>query len=159
MDDKMFNAQIAKHFYPIDFSNIPGFPNFYRDHNDICNYFRIFYVRGDSTIHHIIDFIGLLVEFNIVHEDNMMQMFASTLAEKAYCWFFEDLPNKHITSLSSFLRMFLKRRCREGSCMVAVERNFKNSLLNMLPEIEYHEKSKNHPISLWWITLSVLSSF
>ena len=34
-DDKKLNAHIAKHFYPIDFSNIPGFPNFYHAHNDI----------------------------------------------------------------------------------------------------------------------------
>ena len=88
MSDKKLNAQIAKHFYPIDFSNIPGFPNFYCDQNDVYNYFRIFYGHVDSAIHHVIDFIGLLVEFNIVHEDNMMQMFASTLVEKEHSMVF-----------------------------------------------------------------------
>ena len=80
MDYKRLNAQFAESFYPIDVSNTPGFPNFYRDQNDIYKYLRIFYGHDDSTIHHVIDFIGLLVEFNIVHEDNMMQMFASTFA-------------------------------------------------------------------------------
>ena len=111
----------------------------------IINYIRIFYGHNDSAIHHVIDFIRLLATFNIVHEDNMMQMFASTLAEKAYCWFSEDLPNKHITSLSKFLDMFLKQWCRKGSCMVAVERNLKNSFSNMLPKIDYHEEIQEPP--------------
>ena len=145
MDDKNLNAQIAKHFYPIDFSNIPGFPNLYRDQNDIYDYFRIFYGHGDSTIHHVIDFIGSLVEFNIVYEDNMMQMFASTFAERVYCWFSKDLPNKHNSSLSSFLSMFLKWWCGKGSCMVVVERHIKKYFTNMLPEIEYHEEIQEPP--------------
>ena len=106
MDYKKLNAQIAKHFYPIDFSNISGFPNFYRDQNDIYNYFRVSYGHSDLAIHHVIDFIGLLAEFNIVHEDNMMQMFASTLAEKTYCWFLRIFQTNTLTPFQASVRCF-----------------------------------------------------
>ena len=72
MDYKKLNAQIAEHFYSIDFSNISGFPNFYHDQNDIYDYFRIFYGHGDLSIDHVIDFVGLSYEFKIVNEDNTM---------------------------------------------------------------------------------------
>ena len=99
--------QIAGLFHLIDFSNIPGFPNFGHDVGDVYKWLPVFHGNyGDSTIWHIKSFLQLLVDSNVLHEDNMMEMFAGTFWGEAYCWFYQGLPNKCITYFPSFLCNF-----------------------------------------------------
>ena len=72
-------AQIARFFHPIDFSNISGFPNFGHDVGDVYKWLPVFHGNyGDSAIWHIKSFLQLLADSNVLFEDNMMEMFAST---------------------------------------------------------------------------------
>ena len=80
MDDKETSAQISKLLFRINFSNIPGFPNSHYGEN-LSSYLPIFHGHGndDSTRLHIMDFLKVLANFDIVHEDIMILMFASYL--------------------------------------------------------------------------------
>ena len=61
-------------------------------------------------------------------------VFANTLEEDAFEWFFEDLFSKCITSFSSFLKIFFEKwREDEGD----MESFIKNSLAS-LPRKEHH---------------------
>ena len=99
----------ASTFHPIDFSDIPGFPNFSFDPNEIYDYTPSFRGKRDSSISHITSFIKVLIKFNVLHEDDWMVVFANTLGEDVFEWFFEDLSSKCITSFSSFLKIFLEK--------------------------------------------------
>ena len=82
-------AQTARLFHPVDFSNIPGFPNFGHDVWDVYKWLPGFLGNyGDSTIWHIKSFLQLLADSNALYEDNMMKMFASTFHGEACCWFY-----------------------------------------------------------------------
>ena len=50
-----------------------------------------------------------MADFNILHEDNMMEMFVGIFWGEACCWFYQGLPNKCITSFPSFLWIFLEQ--------------------------------------------------
>ena len=85
MDDEEVGAQISKLLLPIDFSNILGFPNSHYGEN-IPSHLPIFHGHGnvDSTRLHIMTFLKVLVDFDIVHEDIMILMFVSSLNGDAY---------------------------------------------------------------------------
>ena len=103
-------ARLTGMFQPIYFSNIPGFPNCCNGFEDAYNWLSTFHGNyGDSAIWHVKSFLQLIADFNILHEDNMMEMFASTFWGEACCWFYQGLPNKCITSFPSFLWMFLEQ--------------------------------------------------
>ena len=87
-----YGAQFTLMFQPIDFSNIPGFPNYGEGVGDAYNWLPPFHGDyGDSAIWHVKSFLQLIVDFNIFHEDNMMQMFASTFWGEACYWFYQGL--------------------------------------------------------------------
>ena len=105
-----YGAQLTLTFQPIDFSNIPGFPNYCDGLGDAYNWLPTFHGDyGDSAIWHVKSFLQLIADLNILHEDNMMEMFAGTFQGEACCWFYQGLPNKCITSFPSFLWMFLEQ--------------------------------------------------
>ena len=104
-----YGAQLTLMFQPIDFSNILGFTNYGDGLGDAYNWLPTFHgYYGDSAISHVKSFLQLIADLNILHEDNMMEMFASTLWGEACCWFYQGLPNKCITSFPRFLWMFLE---------------------------------------------------
>ena len=72
-------AQIVELFHPIEFSNIPGFPNFGHGVGNIYKWLPVFHGNyGDSTIWHVKSFLQLMANSNVLYEDNMMEMFLST---------------------------------------------------------------------------------
>ena len=73
MDDEYYGAQISNAYPPIDFSGIPGFPNYEPYLQDkIYSYASIFCGNGNSAIIHIISFLSFVNKINILHRDNMM---------------------------------------------------------------------------------------
>ena len=85
----------------------------------------LFFGNGDLTVCHIIYFLSFLVnDVNILHQDNKMQEFVSTLSKDAWMWYY-GLPNKSITSLKNFLELFFKRwHNGEEDMMTALEKGF-----------------------------------
>ena len=72
----------------------------------------------------------------------MVLMFASSLNGDAYYWFFKDIPDRCITSLLSFFRIFLIQWYFDGTNM---EKLLRNSFPYLLPgENIYLEASKQH---------------
>ena len=80
MDEE--RARISSEYPSINFSNIPRFPN---DHNgeDISDHLPIFWGNEHAEVQHVISFHKILDDFNVLYEDNMMEMFVSTLRENA----------------------------------------------------------------------------
>ena len=143
MDDKEVGAQISNSLLPIDFSNIPSLPNSH-DGENISSHLPIFHGHGndDSTRLHIMTFLKVLVDFDIVHEDIMILMFASSLDGDAYYWFIEDIHDICITSLSIFFRNFLIQCYSDGTNM---EKFVRNAFAYFLPDKKlYLEASKQH---------------
>ena len=85
MDEfEKYGAQIARNFQPIDFSNIAGFPNSCNGAGDTYKWLLVFHGNyGDSAIWHVKYFLQLMADFNILYEDHMMEMFASTFRGEA----------------------------------------------------------------------------
>ena len=101
-------ARISNEYPFINYSNIPRFPN-YHNGEDISDHLPIFWGNEHAEVRHVISFLKILVDFNVLYEDNMIEMFVSTLRGNAYEWYLNGLPNKFITSLSIFLRIFLRQ--------------------------------------------------
>ena len=109
LDDfrEKYGAQLTLVFQPIDFSNILGFPNCCDGWVDAYNWHLTFHGNyGDSAIWHVKSFLQLIVDFNILHVDNMMEMFASTFQGEDGYWFYQGLPDKCITSFPSSFGSF-----------------------------------------------------
>ena len=71
-----YGAQLTVMFHPIGFSNILGFPNCCNGLVDAYNWLLAFYGNyGDSAIWHVKSFLQLMADSNVLHEDNMMEMF------------------------------------------------------------------------------------
>ena len=144
-----FDAQLASRFPPIDFSNTPGFPNCCDGSTDVYNWLPIFYGdHGDSAIWHVKSFLQLIVDFNIFHEDDMMQMFASTFWGEAGYWFYQGLPDKCITSFPSFLWMFLEQWHDGRGSMNGLKRLLENICTFYLSGTEYHTETYDGPFSM-----------
>ena len=84
-----------------------------------------FFGNGDSTVCQVIYFLSFLVnDVNIIHQDNKMHAFSSTLSKDAWMWYY-GLPDKSITSLKNFLEFFFKRwHNGEEDIMTALEKGF-----------------------------------
>ena len=84
MDDEGYGSQISSAYPPIDFSGIPGFPNYgpYLQ-DEIFSQAPKFYGSGDSAICHIIFVFSFVTKLNILHRDNVMRIFANYLEKKA----------------------------------------------------------------------------
>ena len=106
MDEE--RARISSEYHSINFSNIPGFPN-YHNGEDISDHLPIFWGNKHPEVRHVISFLKILVDINVLYEDDMMEMFVSTLRGNACEWYLKGLPNKGITSFLCFLRIFLRQ--------------------------------------------------
>ena len=73
MDDQDYGALISNANSSIDFSGIPGFPN-YEPYLQDKRYSQapIFCGNGDSVFIHIISFLSFVNKLNILHMDNMI---------------------------------------------------------------------------------------
>jgi hypothetical protein len=66
-----------------------------------------FHGHNDSTTLHITSFMKVISDFDVVHEDVMMKMFALTLEDFAEIWF-ENLGRKEISSFAGLIKAFHK---------------------------------------------------
>ena len=74
----------------IDFSNISGFPNDGYHHTKLYNVATEFFGNnGESVTYHIDTFFKLVVDFNVVHEDDLMVIFSFSLKGDAENWFYD----------------------------------------------------------------------
>ena len=73
MDDEDYGALISSVYPAIDFSGIPGFPN-YEPYLQDERYSQAltFYGDGDSAVCHIIFVFAFVTKLNILHRDNVM---------------------------------------------------------------------------------------
>ena len=143
MDDEEVGVEISKLLLPINFSNIPGFPNSHYGEN-LTSYLPIIHGHGNDDLSrlHIMDFIKVLDDSHIVHEDIMILMFASSLNGDYYYWFIGDILDRCITSLLSLFGIFLIQWYFDGTNM---EKFLRNSFPYFLPgENIYLEASKQH---------------
>ena len=76
MDEE--RTRISTKYPSINFSNIPRFPN-YHNGEDISDHLPIFWGNEHAEVQHVISFRKILVDFNVLYEDTMMEMFFSTL--------------------------------------------------------------------------------
>ena len=137
-------AQISSKYSSINFSNIPRFPN-YHNGEDISDHLPIFWGNNHAKVRHVIYFLKILVDFNVLYEDNMIEMFVSTLRENACEWYLNCLPNKGITSLSSFLRIFLRQWHTGETTVEVLDKFLEGFIYTSLPWIEYHEEDPKLP--------------
>ena len=105
MDEE--RAFISSKYSSIHFSNIPRFPN-YDNGEDISYHLPIFWGNKHAKIRHVIYFLKILADVNVLYEYSMIEMFVNTLQGNACEWYLNCIPNKCITSLPRFLRIFLR---------------------------------------------------
>lgn len=74
---------------------------------DIFDSISDFLDNNDSAAQHIINFTKVVVDFNVVHEVELMYALSFLLAGDAFTWFHEDIPIKSIFSLAELLKVFL----------------------------------------------------
>ena len=132
-------THITKQSYPIDFSNISGFPNFGDGEKVLYKWRPVFHGNSDVK-----SFLEFLTDFNALYEDTMMQVFVSSLQGDFYFCFYKGLPNKCITSLSSFLWIFLKQWHDGRGSMKGLEKLLEAIFTFYLPNIEYHKEEPPH---------------
>jgi len=102
-------AIVARRFAPLNFSDIPGFPNSVPTMDvwgDCLPRFRE--NKEDNPSDHLIKFHQCMVQLNIQHEDVLMKMFMYSLEKDARDWYF-SLPAVNISSLKEFHTCFRKR--------------------------------------------------
>jgi hypothetical protein len=97
---------VAARFSPLDFSNIPGFPNLVpgiRVWEDYLPRFRE--VDNDNLAHHLVEFHYCMHQLSIFHEDVLMKMFMLSLERDTRQWY-RSLLVACIASLKYFHIMF-----------------------------------------------------
>lgn len=86
---------------PLVLSSISSFPHDGYD-SDLFDHIAPFHGYDDSPRLHIVFFMRVVVDFNIVHEDDLMRIFASHLEDEASYWF-QDPGRKSISSIADFI--------------------------------------------------------
>jgi hypothetical protein len=90
---------LARRYAPFNLSSIPGFPNVVPTLNEWGDYFPIFRDRKeDNPAQHLLEFHELMQQWEIHHEDVLLNMFSITLARYARKWY-HSLSPASISSL------------------------------------------------------------
>jgi len=128
---------------PLDFSNIPNIAPF--SYNvAIFDFILDFHGDDDSAAHHITFFIKAVVDFNRIHEHDLMWVFACLLVGGANDWFLDDLPIKCISSLSSFFHLFLEKWHHGDTHNIE---NLIEKFLTHLSNVNHIESPGDHPVN------------
>ena len=81
--------------------------------------------------------------FDIMYQ--WIEMFVSTLRVNSCAWYLNCLPNKGITSLSKFLRIFLRQQYTGETTVEYLDKFPEGFLHASLPQIDYHEEDPKLP--------------
>jgi hypothetical protein len=97
---------LARRFAPFNFSIVPGFPNVVPIVDQQVYFFPIFREhRDDNPAEHFREFHDLMHQWEIDHEDILMNMFMFSLDRDAREWY-RSLPPASISSLREFHASF-----------------------------------------------------
>jgi hypothetical protein len=97
---------LARRYAPFNFSSVPGFPNVVPTPNEWGDYLPIFRERKeDNPAQHLLEFHELMHQWEIHHEDVLLNMFMISLAGDARNWY-HSLPPASISSLEQFHAAF-----------------------------------------------------
>jgi hypothetical protein len=97
---------LAQRYAPFNFSFVPGFPNVVPTPNEWGDYLPIFRERKeDNPAQHLLEFHELMHQWEIHHEDVLLNMFMISLAGDARNWY-HSLPPASISSLEQFHAAF-----------------------------------------------------
>jgi hypothetical protein len=98
---------LARRFAPFNFPAIPDFPNVVPSLNEWGDYLPIFgKYEEDNPAQHLSEFHQLMCQWEIHHEDVLLNMFMFSLAGDARKWY-HFLPPASISSLSEFHATFI----------------------------------------------------
>jgi hypothetical protein len=90
---------LAQRFDPFNFSVVLGFPNVVPTVDEWGDYFPIFREhKEDNPARHLHEFHELMHQWEIHHEDVLMNMFMFSLDGDAREWY-QSLPSASISSL------------------------------------------------------------
>jgi hypothetical protein len=99
-------AILARRFSPFNFSVVPGFPNVVPTIDEWGDFLPIFRERkDDNPVEHLREFHELMHQWEIHHEDVLLNMFMFSLAGDAREWY-HSLPPASISSLEQFHAAF-----------------------------------------------------
>ena len=99
---KRFETMLAQRFAPLNFSNVPGFPNTVPIIDEWEGVLPLFQEKEeDNPAHHVIKFHQYMDQLGIHHEDVLMKMFMYSLDGSARKWY-RNLPPSSISSLKDF---------------------------------------------------------
>jgi hypothetical protein len=103
---------LARRFSPFNFSSVPGFPNVVPTMDEWGDFLPIFRERKeDNPAEHLREFHELMHQWEIHHEDVLLNMFMFSLAGDAREWY-HSLPPASISSLGEFHAAF-NRHCQK----------------------------------------------
>ena len=93
---------LARKFSPFNFSVVPGFPNVVPTPNEWSDYLPIFRKRKEENpTQQLLEFHELMHQWEIHHDDVLLNMFMILLVGDAHNWY-HSLPPTSISSLEQF---------------------------------------------------------
>jgi hypothetical protein len=97
---------LARRFSPFNFSSVPGFPNVVPTMDEWGDFLPIFRERKeDNPTEHLREFHELMHQWEINHEDVLLNMFMFSLEGDDREWY-HSLPPASISSLEQFHATF-----------------------------------------------------
>jgi hypothetical protein len=107
-----WTKSLARRFSPFNFSVVPGFPNVVPTVDEWVDFLPIFKEhKEDNPAQHLCEFHELMHQWEIHHEDVLLNMFMFSLAGDARKWY-HSLPPASISSLGKFHAAF-NRHCQK----------------------------------------------
>jgi hypothetical protein len=97
---------LTPRYAPFNLSYVPCFPNVVPTPNEWGDYLPIFREpKEDNPAHHLLEFHELMHQWEIHHEDVLLNMFIISLVGDARMWY-HSLPPASISSLEKFYAAF-----------------------------------------------------